>query len=183
VDLAHFHPRRDRAATPTVLFASANDEPRKNLPLLLAAFARVLASTPARLVLAGPGDPADALRSASQAVRAAVEVLDPSTDLVDAYSSAWVTVLPSMREAFGLVLVESLACGTPVVAIAGSGGPEEIVRDGIGALARAETPADLAEAIVRGLAIEDRDACRREATQHYGWDEAIVPQLLRVYAG
>ena len=108
-------------------------------------------------------------------------MLDPATDLVDAYSSAWVTVLPSMREAFGLVLVESLACGTPIVAVAGSGGPAEIVQPGIGVLASEATRSALAAAIAQALDLDDRDACRREATQHYGWDEAIVPLLLEVY--
>lgn len=183
VDVAHFHPRCDRSATPSVLFTSALDEPRKNLALLLEAFDELLDDTNARLVLAGPGDPAAVLDGASDRVRQAVEVLDPATDLVDAYSSAWVTVLPSMREAFGLVLVESLACGTPIVAIAGSGGPAEIVKPGIGALATEATRVALAAALRDGLALSDRDACRREATTHYSWDDAIVPQLLRVYEG
>ncbi len=182
VDIAHFHARGERSERPTVLFASANDEPRKNLPLLLAAFDAVLTTAPnARLVLAGPGDPQPALRDASSRVRAATDVLGPDANLVDAYSSAWVTVLPSMREAFGLVLVESLACGTPIVAVEGSGGPAEIVRPGIGELATEASPTALADALVRSFALTDRDACRLEATSRYSWDDAIVPQLLAVY--
>ncbi len=183
VDLAHFHPRHERTQAPTVLFASANDEPRKNLPLLLEAFDLVLEQTSARLVLAGPGDPSEVLQGATDRVRAAVDVIDPSSDLVDAYSRAWVTVLPSLREAFGLVLVESLACGTPIVAVAGSGGPEEIVREGIGTLATEATRGALADALLQALQLDDRDACRAEATLRYDWDDAIVPRLTRLYAG
>ena len=181
VDLARFTATAPRTEPPTVLFASANDEPRKNLPLLLAAFDVLLATHPARLVLAGPGDPAAALQQATARVRAATDVVGPDVDLVGAYSSAWVTVLPSLREAFGLVLVESLACGTPIVALADSGGPAEIVTPGIGALAAAATPDALAQALRRALDLDNPAERCRAAAQRYGWDESIVPQLLSVY--
>lgn len=181
VDLEQFQPSAPRHEVPTVLFASANDEPRKNLPLLLAAFDALLATRSARLVLAGPGDASGALAATSERVRAATDVVGADVDLVDEYSSAWVTVLPSQREAFGLVLVESLACGTPIVAIADSGGPAEIVKPGVGALAADATASSLAHALNRALELNDTAACRTEA-RRYGWDEAIVPQLLAVYA-
>ncbi|NQV02863.1 MAG: glycosyltransferase, partial [Bacteroidia bacterium] len=41
--------------------------------------------------------------------------------LVDLYSAADVTVLPSLQEAFGQMATESMACGTPVVAFDGTG--------------------------------------------------------------
>lgn len=150
--------------------------------MLLDAFDVLLEDTAALLVLAGPGDPSSALAAATDRVQASVDVRSPDADLVDVYSESWVTVLPSMREAFGLVLVESLACGTPIVAITGSGGPAEIVRPGLGVLASDPSPKALAIALREALQLDDRDACRAEATAHYGWDEAIVPQLLQVYA-
>lgn len=183
VDLARFHPTVPPTEEPTVLFASDNAEPRKNLPLLLAAFDLLLARRPARLVLAGPGDPRPALDQSTDRVRAATETAPVDGDLTDLYSAAWVTALPSMREAFGLVLVESLACGTPVVAIAGSGGPAEIVRPGLGALAAEPTPAALADALDEALALGNvGGACRTEASR-YSWDAAVVPRLLELYAG
>ena len=48
------------------------------------------------------------------------------SDLPDLYRRAWVSVLPSWGEAFGLVLAEALACGTPVVG-ADSGGIPEVL--------------------------------------------------------
>ena len=58
--------------------------------------------------------------------------LDAPEPLVDAYRSAWVSALPSHDEAFGLVLAEALACGTPVVGSNDGGVPELI--DGLSAL-------------------------------------------------
>jgi glycosyltransferase involved in cell wall biosynthesis len=62
------------------------------------------------------------------AARAAVEVRGPGAveSLAYQYAQAAVTVLPSVDEAFGMVLTESLACGTPVVC-SSDGGPGEIV--------------------------------------------------------
>jgi glycosyltransferase involved in cell wall biosynthesis len=52
-------------------------------------------------------------------------------DLPSAYRRAALCVLPSTDEGFGMVVPESLACGTPVVALAGPGGPAEMIEDGI----------------------------------------------------
>jgi phosphatidylinositol alpha-mannosyltransferase len=190
VDVQRFAPATPRSDVPTLLFMSAVDDARKNVQLLLDAFDLLLAARPeVRLVLAGPGDPRPALAAASERVRAATEVreIGDATHLAPLYSAAWATVLPSMREAFGLVLVESLACGTPVVAIANSGGPGEIVHPGVGVLAAEPAPDTLANACLAALALAARDAtrdvCRREAVTRYSWDTAIVPRLERIYRG
>lgn len=52
-------------------------------------------------------------------------------DLVPYYQMADLLLLPSAHESFGMVMVEAMACGTPVIALKGSGGPDEIVEDGI----------------------------------------------------
>lgn len=57
-----------------------------------------------------------------------------------------VVVLPSRAESFGAVLIEAMACGTPVVATR-CGGPEEIVTPGTGRLVEPEVPRVLANAI------------------------------------
>ena len=141
-------------------------------------------------MLAGPGDPTSALDASTDRVRAATDVhgVGDVEDVAALYGAAWTTVLPSMREAFGLVLVESLASGTPIVAIAHSGGPVEIVQAGIGVLAHSQTPEALANACLESLALaakgdETRDACRREAVTKYSWGTAIVPRLEQVYRG
>ena len=51
--------------------------------------------------------------------------------LVPYYQKANLLLLPSAHESFGMVMVEAMSCGTPVVALKGSGGPDEIVENGI----------------------------------------------------
>lgn len=60
-------------------------------------------------------------------------------------------VLPSRSESFGLVIIEAMACGKPVVASAVGGIPEIIQQGENGILVEPENPAALAEAIIRVL--------------------------------
>ena len=93
-----------------------------------------------------------------------------------------VLVLPSRAESFGSVLVEALACGTPVVATR-CGGPEDIVDDAVGKLVERENPAALAEALVSVLERRDEynpQAIRDLALRRFSWD-ILVEQTLDVY--
>ena len=80
-------------------------------------------------------------------------------------SSADVFVFPSRTDTFGLVMLEAMACGTPVAAYPVTG-PIDVVEDGYsGAL-----DDDLAQAVQRALAL-DRDNCRRAALERT-WERA-----------
>jgi glycosyltransferase involved in cell wall biosynthesis len=99
-------------------------------------------------------------------------------DLVEAVRSAAVLVLPSLTdaEAFGMVLLEAMACATPVVA-SSVGGPAFVLADGeSGLLVPPGDPEALAKAC-RGL-LEDPEladrtgaAGRRRAERHFAWPE------------
>jgi phosphatidylinositol alpha-mannosyltransferase len=181
-------PRRGPAR---VLFPAHAADRRKGLDVLLAAFDRVLDQLPdARLVLGGGGDAEWAVDSlppeVARRVRAATDVVGAGEldDVPALYAAATVTALPSVDEAFGLVLIESLATGTPVVGVS-SGGPVEIVTDpAIGLLAPPRDPAALAEHIctVTQLAANDQTPVRcREHARQWDWDTVIGPLHLEVY--
>lgn len=140
-------------------------EPRKNLPALVAAFARVAADDPRlRLVLAGgDGWGTSALRDAIVANRVATRVVRPgylAHDTVAAlYRHAAVVAYPSLAEGFGLPALEALACGAPLLTARGTA-MDEVVGDA----AIAVDPRDL-DAITRGLAdaLEPATATRLRA--------------------
>jgi D-inositol-3-phosphate glycosyltransferase len=106
--------------------------------------------------------------------------------LADWYRAADVTVVPSHSESFGLVALESQACGTPVVAAA-VGGLPTAVRDGeSGLLVDSRRPADFAAAIERlvtapGLRARMADAARRHA-EAFSW-QRTAEGLLVAYRG
>lgn len=190
VDLAAFQPADTRHPHPALLFASDADEPRKHLPLLLEAVALLRARIPdVELWLLGPGDPSPALAAAPPGAADAVTVarLADLDELRERYARAWVSVLPSTAEAFGLVVVESLACGTPAVVRADGGGPPEILagHPEAGAVI-AGSAADLADGCARALELAaqpDTAAACRAVAQRYDWRTSVVPQLEEVYAG
>lgn len=169
VDLEAFTPGGPRHSEPTVFCASAVDAPAKRVELLVSAFERVRAAEPlARLVLSDPGDPVVAAAVAGGRPGVEFAAVDDTRALADAYRGAWVTVLPSVGEAFGLVLAESLACGTPVVGSRAGGIPEIVDRESIGALFD-DGEADLADAILATFALAadpaTQAACRERALE------------------
>lgn len=93
-----------------------------------------------------------------------------------------VFVLPSFSEGLPLVLVEALACGLPLVATR-CGGPEELVRPGLGQLVGVREVEGLArgiEAVLDHYADYDRQAIRRRAEEEYDY-RRIAARLLAVY--
>jgi len=100
------------------------------------------------------------------------------------YRAADLTVMPSTYESFGLVAVESMACGTPVVA-SRVGGLATIVRDGEnGALVPWRDPRLFAERIgpiLTNASLADRlRSGALETARHYGWD-GVAERTLAVY--
>jgi glycosyltransferase involved in cell wall biosynthesis len=182
---------------PTILAAADFDVRRKGVRTLVKAFTIVKSAVPsARLRLSGKmsaGLQAELLDNIPGAVRRDIEVLGLGLvdDVPRLYREASVTVLPSMWEPSGTVLVESFASGTPVVAT-NHGGIPEFVTPEVGVLFDPQTGGEethnargLADAILEGLILAEKPGTRARCRAHaygYGW-AAVWPRIEQLYTG
>ncbi len=145
------------AGQPPVVLTVGRNAPQKDYPTLIEAFARVRGAAPSRLVVLG--DLGWRLRQQLTALAHRLGVAEDVACLgFDAnpyryMSRAAVFALSSRQEGLPTVLVEALACGTPVVSTnAPPRGPEEILGGGaFGKLAPVGAPAALADALLETL--------------------------------
>ncbi len=165
----------------------------KGLDVLLTAFAQ-LADTYPDLSLVVVGEDGGARsetisRTASLGVEGRVRMMGFIQDermLASAYREAAMLVLPSEYEAFGLVLLESMAQGRPVVSTS-VGGIPEVVEDGKSGLLVPPRDAPALARAIRTLLVDTALAGRmgefgRTVTvPKYTW-EGVVSQLSRIYA-
>lgn len=184
VDLEMFKPG-DRAAlraelgfaTPTLL-AVGNLVPEKGHELLIDA----LASIPdARVTVLGSGPSEQRLRERA-AARGVAERITwsppvPQHILQRYYAAADLTVLTSTREGMPNVLLESLACGTPVVATAVGGATEIVTEPVAGRLVRSRSPEAFAAACNEVLSGPRDTQAVRGFGERFGWGPPIAEQL------
>jgi glycosyltransferase involved in cell wall biosynthesis len=184
VDLTAFTPHDRAAARKTLglagptLLSVGGLIPRKGHDLTIAA----LAELPGwRLLIAGEGPARGSLLALADRLGFSnrVRLLGnwPHDDLATLYSAADIFVLSSTREGFANVLLEAMACGTPVVASPIPGNDEAVQTRAAGIIAAARTPSAIADA-VRALSTDppDRAATRAEAAR-FGWDPVSQGQL------
>ena len=184
VSLEDFAVEAPPAAVPTLVCAASLSDPRKNGPLLLRAFEALRRRRPdVRLELVGAGDPTQG--GVALDLPAGAVVREPADDasLARAYASATATVLASVHEAFGLVVVESLAAGTPVAGVRSGALPELLADPRVGALAEPGDVSGLAEAMDRALELgEDPDTARHCRDAAGAYDEAaVLPRYEQLY--
>lgn len=104
----------------------------------------------------------------------------PGEQLVLWMNACDVFVLPSLSESFGVVQIEALACGKPVVSARNRGSEEVIISDDYGILVEPADSDDLAEKIMTALDKEwNRDEILRYAAQ-YAWKN-IAKELMGVH--
>jgi glycosyltransferase involved in cell wall biosynthesis len=147
--------------------------------------APVLEAIPdARLALVGDGPQRQALENHFQGTPTHFVGYLQGVELASAFASADAFIFPSRTETLGLVLLEAMAAGCPVVA-AGTGGITDIVQDGVnGYLFDPGNENGAIEATQRLLANQqERELLRQNArseAEKWGW-EAATQQLRRYY--
>ncbi len=135
----------------------------------------------ARLVVVGDGPDRVALEALvaelglGEAVRLVGAV--PNTELARWYSAADVMVLASEREGWPNVLLEAMACGTPVVASRVGGVPEIVQRPECGRMVAERTPPQFAQAIEEVLGQSPPRHAVRAYAEAFSWDRTSAQQL------
>lgn len=134
----------------------------------------------AHLVIVGSGEQRQQLErhARGRGVHARVTFTGavPNDQLVRLYSAADVLVLASSREGWANVLLESMACGTPVVATDIWGTPE-VVTSNVGALVRERSGVAIATAVQRQLDAPLNRAAVRAYAEGFGWEPTSRAQL------
>ncbi|MEK8089991.1 glycosyltransferase family 1 protein [Thermithiobacillus plumbiphilus] len=148
----------------------------KNLPLLFKAMRQL--GAPYHLLLVGAG-----MHLPRQDNVTLWPYQSETSDLARLIASCDAMVHPGDQETFGLVVLEAMACGKPVVGMA-AGGVAELVDPGCGILVKPGSPAAFAEG-VSALFDQDLQAlgknARSRVEQRFSWDR-VIPRLLRQYA-
>ncbi|MGQ9547772.1 MAG: glycosyltransferase [Roseiflexus sp.] len=188
VDTAQFVPPDKGVRENLILFVGSLIE-RKGVSYLLKAMPAVLSDFPDyRLVVVGDGPQADFLKALADKLRLGACVtfvgFQPQEIIRSWMQRAKLLVLPSLEEGMGVVLVEALACGTPIVA-SHVDGIRDVITPSVGVLVAPADSEALFAAMREILADPDRwkdmsRSARARAVTHYGWDE-IAGRFVNLY--
>jgi phosphatidyl-myo-inositol alpha-mannosyltransferase len=173
---------------PTVTFLGRIDEPRKGLAVLLEALPELVLRVPdVRLLVAGPGDVAEVRESVPAQLRDRVRLLGlvSDEDKPRVYASGDAYCAPNTHgESFGIVLIEAMATGTPVVASDLEAFRRVLEEGAAGVLFPVGDAAALAERLAALLADPARRAALaatgHEVVRRYDWP-TVTRMVLAVY--
>lgn len=189
VDLARFRPESPQLARQRLgvdgaplLLCVGNLVPIKGHSLVLDALSLLVRSHPgAMLCFVGDGplrEPLQAqVRTLGLAERVRFVGRVPNDQLSPWYSAADVLVLPSHSEGWANVLLEAMACGTPVVATDVGGSAEVLGDAGVGLLVPDREPATLADRLQALLKQRPDRARVRAYAEGFSWDHSTAAQL------
>ena len=184
VDLQRFQPidreaaRRALGLTRFTLLSVGVLDPRKGHDLAIKALAML---PEVRLLIAGIGPERKRLEdlAAQTGVTRRVTFLGavPQTELKTYYNAADAMVLASSREGWANVLLESMACGTPVVATNVWGTPEVVTAPEAGVLMRERSAQGLADAVEALRANYPDHAATRRYAEGFSWNATTQGQI------
>jgi alpha-1,6-mannosyltransferase len=158
--------------------------PEKNVQTLFAAFRRLKPKANCHLVVVGDGTQRGSVEKLMRRTGAVTWIpycSDPN-ELARIYRAADLFVHPGIQETFGLVTLESQACGTPIVGIRGSYMDRIIFSDQF-AWASENSPQSLAQAIQAKLSLDLRalgQSASEAVRQNYSWNR-VFDRIFHVY--
>lgn len=187
VDLDKFHPSRDRTTDradllgpndKTLLVSVGQLIERKGHHLTIAA----LADLPeCGLIIAGEGPERRRLEALAAEIGVADRVrligLVAHGELPKLYSAADIMILASASEGMANVMLESLACGTPVVATPVDGALEVIKQDAYGQLTRERSSSAIAEAVKKMIKLSPNREDIRAYAEEMPWEKTARRQI------
>ena len=159
VDTRQFSPSRNESSQPTILFAGSISE-AKGLRYLLEAMPEVIHRIPnVSLTIVGQGSEQKTFKDLARKLEIEKHVrfegFVEHIRIAGCFQKCTVFCLPTLREAYGMVLLEAMSCGKPVVAT-NVGGIPEIVEDGrSGILVRPMNSQELAAALIDILSSDE----------------------------
>jgi len=185
VETALFRPPADRAATraglgivrPTLISVGLLIE-RKGHHRTIEAMTQLPEFD---LIIAGEGPERDRLNALIGRLglgdRVRLLGARPHAELPSLYGAADASVLSSSREGWANVLLESMACGTPVVASPIWGNPEVVRTPSAGVITRENSPDGISEGVRQLFAAAPSREATRAYAEPFSWDETTAGQL------
>ena len=192
VDTSFFIDAKPRSGWPgegkALVFLGRVDEPRKGLAILLEAFPEVRLVFPnLRILIAGPGDVSDLIDSVPTEHRDSIVHIGmiSNDEKPDVFASGNIYVAPNTGgESFGIVLLESMASGTPVVASDLAAFERVLDYGNAGVNFRNEDASDLAKVLIDLLSNEDKLTSLKRAgyarSAEFDWS-LVAKRVLEVY--
>lgn len=165
----------ERTPIPGRLLYVGSMIPRKGLDLLIDALPRVQADVDFRIVGNGTEDQIRILKRAAMEKGVADKLtfcgFKQGEELLDEYRKAQVFVLPTREDCFGLVLLEAMCAGVPIVASKYADGAYDIVEEGRnGFIVDPYSPMELAQAIDRAMNEHEKLIANREQIERFAFE-------------
>jgi glycosyltransferase involved in cell wall biosynthesis len=189
VDTEFFYPaKRPAINKPFVFFSLANLIPLKGMDTLIEAMALLQDEEPDtfRLIIGGHGPERERLEKLAnqRALKGVVGFTGRLSreEIRQHMQKAHAFALASHFEAFGVVYIEAMACGKPVIA-SRAGGPESFIRESEGILVQAGNPQKFAQAMKKmkeNFKQFDQDGIRSYAVKNFG-KESVAQQYIKIF--